>query len=122
MKIEYVSNNINKRTQTIAHGPRVKPLNHLNMDNFIFLFVHLLKCIKLCLQDGTPVGAISRVVTHPTLPLSITGHEDRHIRFFDNRTGKQTHSMVAHLDAVTSLAIDGHGLYLISGSKSRTEL
>jgi hypothetical protein len=27
--------------------------------------------------------------------------------------------MVAHLDAVTSLAIDGHGLYLISGSKFR---
>ena len=75
------------------------------------------KIVKLTLQDGTPVGAISRVVTHPTLPLSITGHEDRHIRFFDNRTGKQTHSMVAHLDAVTSLAIDGHGLYLISGSK-----
>lgn len=67
-------------------------------------------------QDGTSVGAISRVVTHPTLPYSITGHEDRHIRFFDNRTGKQTHSMVAHLDAVTSLAVDGHGLYLISGS------
>ena len=25
-------------------------------------------------------------------------------------------SMVAHLDAVTSLAVDQHGLYLISGS------
>jgi striatin 1/3/4 len=68
-------------------------------------------------QDGTAVGAVSRVVTHPTLPLSITGHDDRHIRFFDNRTGKQTHSMVAHLDAVTSLDVDGHGLYLISGSE-----
>ena len=27
------------------------------------------------------------------------------------------HSMVAHLDAVTSLAIDPCGLYLLSGSK-----
>ena len=27
------------------------------------------------------------------------------------------HSMVAHLDAVTSLAIDPNGLYLLSGSK-----
>jgi WD40 repeat protein len=78
--------------------------------------------VVIFFQDGTPVGAISRVVTHPTLPLSITGHEDRHIRFFDNRSGKQTHSMVAHLDAVTSLAIDGHGLYLISGSKSMWKL
>lgn len=27
------------------------------------------------------------------------------------------HSMVAHLDAVTSLAVDPNGLYLMSGSK-----
>ena len=31
--------------------------------------------------------------------------------------GKQIHSMVAHLDAVTSLAVDPNGLYLLSGSK-----
>uniref|UniRef100_A0A2L2YCN7 Striatin-3 n=1 Tax=Parasteatoda tepidariorum TaxID=114398 RepID=A0A2L2YCN7_PARTP len=30
--------------------------------------------------------------------------------------GKMVHSMVAHLDAVTSLAIDPNGLYLLSGS------
>lgn len=67
-------------------------------------------------QDGSDVGSITKVVSHPTLPLTITAHEDRHIRFFDNKTGKQTHVMVAHLDAVTSLAIDTNGLYLISGS------
>jgi len=73
--------------------------------------------IKLdTLQDGSGVGLITKVVSHPTLPLTITAHEDRHIRFFDNNTGKQTHVMVAHLDAVTSLAIDTNGLYLISGS------
>jgi len=32
--------------------------------------------------------------------------------------GKVIHSMVAHLDAVTSLAIDPSGLYLLSGSES----
>ena len=32
-------------------------------------------------------------------------------------SGKQIHSMVAHLDAVTSLAVDPNGLYLLSGSK-----
>lgn len=31
-------------------------------------------------------------------------------------TGKQVHTMVAHLDAVTSLAVDPNGLYLLSGS------
>lgn len=47
----------------------------------------------------------------------MTAHEDRHIRFYDNNTGEAIHSMVAHLDAVTSLAVDPNGLYLLSGSK-----
>ncbi|XP_076201102.1 striatin-3 isoform X3 [Aptenodytes patagonicus] len=59
---------------------------------------------------------INKVVSHPTLPVTITAHEDRHIKFFDNKTGKMVHSMVAHLDAVTSLAVDPNGIYLMSGS------
>jgi len=66
--------------------------------------------------SGQAVGPINKVLSHPTLPLTITAHEDRHIRFYDNNTGAMVHSMVAHLDAVTSLAVDQHGLYLISGS------
>lgn len=61
---------------------------------------------------------IHRVKCHPTLPLTITAHDDHHIRFFDNNSGKMVHSMVAHLDAVTSLAVDPNGLYLLSGSKN----
>ena len=81
--------------------------------------------------------------------VTVTAHEDRYIRFFDNNTGKlrynnqtnqvfslivihqlsnfafstffhegkQIHSMVAHLDAVTCLSVDSPGLYLLSGSK-----
>ncbi|XP_039921918.1 striatin-3 isoform X5 [Hirundo rustica] len=59
---------------------------------------------------------INKVVSHPTLPVTITAHEDRHIKFFDNKTGKMIHSMVAHLDAVTNLAVDPNGIYLMSGS------
>ncbi|XP_059471792.1 striatin [Neocloeon triangulifer] len=87
-------------------------------------------CVIYDLETGKPVTRletnqaenvtqdkqINRVVTHPTLPLTVTAHEDRHIRFFDNVSGKMVHSMVAHLDAVTSLAIDPNGLYLLSGS------
>ncbi|NXC31299.1 STRN3 protein, partial [Campylorhamphus procurvoides] len=29
---------------------------------------------------------INKVVSHPTLPVTITAHEDRHIKFFDNKT------------------------------------
>uniref|UniRef100_A0A673N364 Striatin-4-like n=1 Tax=Sinocyclocheilus rhinocerous TaxID=307959 RepID=A0A673N364_9TELE len=65
-------------------------------------------------KDGSEL--INRVVSHPTQPISITAHENRTIRFLDNKTGKVIHSMVAHLDAVTCLATDPKGTYLISGS------
>ncbi|KAK3531638.1 hypothetical protein QTP70_025875 [Hemibagrus guttatus] len=59
---------------------------------------------------------INCVVSHPSQPISITAHENRTIRFMDNKTGKVIHSMVAHLDAVTCLTTDPKGSYLISGS------
>ncbi|MGH0137444.1 UNVERIFIED_CONTAM: hypothetical protein FKN15_078486 [Acipenser sinensis] len=59
---------------------------------------------------------VNCVLSHPSLPISITAHENRSIRFLDNKTGKVIHSMVAHLDAVTCLAADPKGTYLISGS------
>lgn len=67
-------------------------------------------------MNGVAGRFINKVVSHPTLPITITAHEDRHIRFWDNTTGSLMHSMVAHLEPVTSLAIDAHGLYLLSGS------
>ncbi|XP_029688696.1 striatin-3 isoform X1 [Takifugu rubripes] len=65
-------------------------------------------------QSASP--HINKVVSHPTLPVTITAHEDRHIKFYDNKSGKVIHAMVAHLDAVTSLAVDPNGIYLMSGS------
>ncbi|XP_068176865.1 striatin isoform X2 [Antennarius striatus] len=69
-------------------------------------------------SSGTPDAPckINRVLSHPTLPVTITAQEDRHIRFYDNNTGQLIHAMVAHLDAVTCLAVDPNGLYLMSGS------
>uniref|UniRef100_A0A3Q3X158 Striatin n=1 Tax=Mola mola TaxID=94237 RepID=A0A3Q3X158_MOLML len=78
--------------------------------------------LVLTLESAGPPGKakasflINKVLSHPTLPLTITAQDDRHVRFFDNNTGKLIHSMVAHLDAVTSLAVDPNGLYLMSGS------
>ncbi|KAK2707635.1 striatin-3-like isoform X4 [Artemia franciscana] len=59
---------------------------------------------------------INRVVSHPTLPITVTAHEDRQIRFWENGTGRLSHAMVAHLDAVTCLAVDSSGIFLLSGS------
>ena len=38
--------------------------------------------------------------------------------FSPHYSGKVMHSMTAHMDAVTGLAVDPHGLYLLSGSES----
>ncbi|XP_063061957.1 striatin-4 [Engraulis encrasicolus] len=65
-------------------------------------------------KDGSEL--INRVASHPLQPITITAHENRTIRFLDNNSGKVVHSMVAHLDAVTCLATDPKGTYLVSGS------
>ncbi|XP_070355196.1 striatin-4 isoform X4 [Equus asinus] len=67
-------------------------------------------------RGSSGLTQINQVVSHPSQPLTITAHDDRGIRFLDNRTGKCVHSMVAHLDAVTCLAVDPNGVFLMSGS------
>ena len=62
----------------------------------------------------------NRVLSHPSQPLIITAHDDRHIRYFDNQSGQMIHSMVAHLDAVTALAIDPQQTSLLSASHDRS--
>lgn len=85
--------------------------------HFLNQSFHIFEMICIVWQEGVAGRQINRVVCHPTLPLTMTAHEDRFIRFFDNTSGKMVHSMVAHLDAVTSLAVDPNGLYLLSGSE-----
>ncbi|KAH8814514.1 WD40 repeat-like protein [Flagelloscypha sp. PMI_526] len=65
--------------------------------------------------DGTSATQVNRLASHPTMPLLVTGHEDKFIRIFDLTTGQCTHSMLAHLDGVTSLSIDPSGFSLVSG-------
>ena len=95
--------------------------------------VHPHWCLSILL-DGTPATQINRIVSHPTMPLLVTAHEDKFIRIFDILTGtliiseciyiiltlrntaQCTHSIPAHLDGVTSLSIDAAGFSLVSGS------
>ncbi|KAF8923200.1 hypothetical protein BGZ58_003241, partial [Dissophora ornata] len=62
--------------------------------------------------DGIPATQINKVVCHPTLPLLVSAHEDRYIRFFDVNSGACSFSMLSHLDSVSSLDIDPAGLVL----------
>lgn len=66
--------------------------------------------------EGGPATQVNAVVSHPALPLLVVGYEDKNIRIFDLQSFTLTHSLVAHLDAVTSLSIDPSGHSLVSGS------
>ncbi|KAI6129130.1 WD40-repeat-containing domain protein [Pisolithus croceorrhizus] len=66
--------------------------------------------------DGTTATQVNKIVSHPTMPLLVTAHEDKSIRIFDIITGQCTYNMPAHLDGVTSLSIDAAGFALVSGS------
>uniref|UniRef100_A0A0N5AW51 WD_REPEATS_REGION domain-containing protein n=1 Tax=Syphacia muris TaxID=451379 RepID=A0A0N5AW51_9BILA len=84
------------------------------------------KAVILDLETGRSVlsfdfsnddpGLITKILSHPTMPVTVTGSSDRKIRYFDNNTGKLIHGTVAHVEAISSLAIDPNGLYLLSGS------
>lgn len=65
---------------------------------------------------GDDIGKITKILSHPTMPVTIVGGTDRMIRYFDNNTGELIHSTVAHVESVSALAIDPNGLYLLSGS------
>ena len=42
----------------------------------------------LLIADGTSKTQINKVVCHPTLPIIVSAHEDKYIRFYDSNTGK----------------------------------
>lgn len=59
---------------------------------------------------------INSIIVHPTMPVMVSAHQDRQIKFWDINSGKSIHEMVAHLDEVTCVACDPNGLHLLSGS------
>jgi len=61
------------------------------------------------------VGEINKILSHPTMPVTITAGTDRRIRYFDNNTGKLIRSSVAHVESISTLAADPNGLYMLSG-------
>ncbi|GAA5798950.1 hypothetical protein HPULCUR_004359 [Helicostylum pulchrum] len=65
--------------------------------------------------DSTFATQINRIVSHPTMPIIVSGHEDRHIKFYDLNTGECIQTMAGHLDAVTSLDINAAGTTMVSG-------
>ncbi|UXI20437.1 glutamate receptor [Sarcoptes scabiei] len=61
-------------------------------------------------------GSIYSIAVHPLMPIVITAHSYRFIKLWDINTGQCIHSMVAHLDEVSSVDCDPNGWYILSGS------
>lgn len=60
-----------------------------------FNFNIVFRQINILLFSGVQSNNhINKVVSHPTLPVTITAHEDRHIKFFDNKTGKNKENLI----------------------------
>ncbi|KAJ3216700.1 hypothetical protein HDU67_009132 [Dinochytrium kinnereticum] len=71
--------------------------------------------VELKAEDqASPQNQVNKIMCHPTLPLLITGGEDRHLRFYDLNSGRCLHSMIGHLDSVASLDISPSGLTFVS--------
>jgi WD40 repeat protein len=108
---------------------REKQFAHLSVMNKVrslsFLFNNLL--------FYNTVGRINTVCPHPTMSVTITAGEDRHIRYFDNNSGVLCfccafqhmcanviiglliHSTLAHVAGISCLCVDTNGLYALSG-------
>ena len=48
----------------------------------------LIEYIVPVAAESNVSSQINCVISHPTLPVTITAHRDRQIRFFDNNTGE----------------------------------
>ncbi|KAI0306730.1 WD40-repeat-containing domain protein [Multifurca ochricompacta] len=83
----------------------------------IFDIAHGKELTVLHGESGSDGGLsqANNIVSHPTMPLLITAHEDKYISIYDINTGQCTYTMPAHLDGVTSLSIDAAGFSLVSG-------
>lgn len=68
--------------------------------------------------DKTSRTQINRVIAHRTMALAVTAHEDRRICFFDTRSAKLIHSMVAHLEGITTLDLSPNGQIIVSAGSS----
>jgi striatin 1/3/4 len=61
-------------------------------------------------------SSIYQFIIHPTLPLIITAHDNKMIKFWDAQSGKMINEIVGHKDAVTCLSMDPNGQVFLSGS------
>ena len=67
--------------------------------------------ISETIDDGKTDALVYQFACHDKLPIIVTAHEDKKIRFYDSSSGKIVSQMVGHKEAVTSVSFDRSGLY-----------
>ncbi|CAH8657589.1 unnamed protein product [Schistosoma intercalatum] len=111
--------------QLINQIPPAPPLTDPSRDEQPLNMANIPVAGECSLPSGWTERSLNALGSHQTLSLVIGAHEDRCIRFYDiNRMSDRSSvtnsacvdAMVTHLNAVTSLAVDPHGLYLLTGS------
>ncbi|CAH8681000.1 unnamed protein product [Schistosoma rodhaini] len=111
--------------QLINQIPPAPPLTNPSRDDQPLNMANIPVAGECSLPSGWTERSLNALGSHQTLSLVIGAHEDRCIRFYDiNRMSDRSSvtnsacvdAMVTHLNAVTSLAVDPHGLYLLTGS------
>ena len=65
-------------------------------------------------DEGKSSHLIYQFACHENVPMIITAHEDKKIRYYDSSSGKVINEMVGHKEAVTSVSFDPNGLYFAS--------
>jgi striatin 1/3/4 len=74
--------------------------------------VHL---VPFFLLDHSSKTQINSIVSHPTMHLAMTAHEDGEIRIFDVQSGKCVDRLPGHVGGVATLSISPDGSTLASG-------
>lgn len=74
---------------------------------------------RLRAEEGE-AGAVLALTSHPTLPLAVTAHRDKHLRYYDTQTGAMLFATVAHQDVVTAVDVDPTGLHFVSAGHDRS--
>lgn len=92
--------------QNVLHSSSLLSLLLFSSQNFSSTLLSLFISFPSPSSSALPgSNHINKVVSHPTLPVTVTAHEDRHIKFFDNKSGL---SATTRLCPLFSLSISPH--------------
>jgi striatin 1/3/4 len=71
--------------------------------------------MKFSSDSAEGASQVNSLAVSPVSSLAITGHEDKHVRFFDVNSCACVKDLVGHTEAVNAVALDHSSLQVITG-------